>query len=276
MTERALAVCADDFGISPAVTDAIIRSVRHGPVRAVSCLVLSPDWPGAAARIEELEGAEVGLHVAFTTFAPLEGEPVRGAAALSVRALLGRIDPAWSERVLDEQWARFRADTGRDPAYLDGHHHAHQFAGIRESVAAYLARRAPSTPVRISEPGSGGRWLARLWIGSQARRARRGLGSLPCTARLFGIHDAKSPKALLACWLDAIKRCESGDALMTHPGAALDPELERVDGYVALREAETRLLTDGTITEALARAGVRAVGVGEAARHFSRTQSTSL
>src|SRR2546429_5819148 len=101
---RCLVVNADDFGLSPGVTDGILEAHAAGVVSSVSVLVNAPGWAHAVAA---LPGAGstlgAGLHLNLTA-----GEPVSsggslvhpptgrfyGLAGLMAGAPPGRIDAA--------------------------------------------------------------------------------------------------------------------------------------------------------------------------------------
>ena len=77
MSERPIWLCADDYGISPAVNGAIRDLVLRGRINATSVMVAAPSFHRSDAVSLNLLNAGVsrvaiGLHVTLTApFAPL-------------------------------------------------------------------------------------------------------------------------------------------------------------------------------------------------------------
>src|SRR5881394_1125510 len=72
---RALAVCADDFGLSPGVSRGIAVLAHAGRLTAISCLANGPHWRPSAPLLHELpEPVQLGLHFNLTEGAPLSHE----------------------------------------------------------------------------------------------------------------------------------------------------------------------------------------------------------
>src|SRR5256885_8007022 len=75
---RCLVVNADDFGLSPGVTDGILEAHAAGVVSSVSVLVNAPGWEHAVAALRRAGSTlGAGLHLNLTT-----GEPVSGGGTL--------------------------------------------------------------------------------------------------------------------------------------------------------------------------------------------------
>lgn len=64
-----LILCADDFGQSEAIDQAIIKLIKMGRLSATSCMTLSPRWNEAAKQITPYirKKASIGLHLDLTT-----------------------------------------------------------------------------------------------------------------------------------------------------------------------------------------------------------------
>ena len=238
--------CADDFAYADAVDAGIAELIERGRLTAASCLVASPRWPRAAARIRGLrERADFGLHLDFTEFAKLA--PL---ARLWSSARLGLLRaPALRARI-DAQLASFEDALGCRPDYVDGHQHAHQLAPIARVLIEALRERyeGDALPwVRVSLPAA--RDLkSRLIAATGARALARALddAGIAHNHRLFGIYDftAQPDYAVrLEKWL---RDARAGDALMCHPArdaVAGDPLGEaRVREFRALASDDTAAL----------------------------------
>jgi chitin disaccharide deacetylase len=79
---KSLIVCADDFGLDPAVNEAVEAAHRHGILSTASLMVGAPAAADAVARARLLPGLRVGLHLVL-----VDGRPSSPAA--EVAALIG-------------------------------------------------------------------------------------------------------------------------------------------------------------------------------------------
>ena len=72
---RRIWLCADDYGLSPGVNDAIRRLIARGRLNATSVMTLSPHFNADEAKAVDAansSGAAIGLHVTLTgPLAPL-------------------------------------------------------------------------------------------------------------------------------------------------------------------------------------------------------------
>lgn len=153
---RPLAVCADDYGLSPGVDRAILDLIGRGRISAVSCMTTSPRWGEAARELKSFQGAvDIGLHVTLVDERPLTSLPILApegrlpaAGRLIVRCLLRQLPVAEVTREVEAQYTAFIDPLGYPPDHVDGHLHAHAFPQIRSVVADLVQRRAPSAWVR--------------------------------------------------------------------------------------------------------------------------------
>lgn len=231
---RHLCICADDFGMSQGINDAVFDLADRGKISATSCMVHRSAWAAGLVGLRRMDRSRVdaGLHLDLSR--PLRGalsEPSLGA--LIVRSHLGLLRPALVRADIREQLSRFEDGVGRPPAFVDGHRHVHQLPVVRDVLTEEMAARyvggaiwirntAPVRPRRIpmSKPdvifALGGRQLLAL-------AARRGM---PTSRGLLGVYDfsgdADGYRARLQRWID---QCRSGDVLMCHPsrGDPSDP-----------------------------------------------------
>ncbi len=128
-----LIITADDYGYHPAYDEGILEAARAGAIDSVSAFSTRP---GLEPEPLLESGVEVGLHLDL-------GEP--GDAS---RAGDGERDDARAE--VERQLEAFEAAFGKQPAYLDGHHHCHAREGLGVVVANIAAAR--ELPVRSVNP----------------------------------------------------------------------------------------------------------------------------
>ncbi|MGA7265926.1 MAG: hopanoid biosynthesis-associated protein HpnK [Stellaceae bacterium] len=86
---RSLIVCADDFGLDPAVNEAVEEAHRRGILSSASLMVGAPAAADAVSRARRLPDLRVGLHLVV-----VDGHPTLPCA--EIRGLVrrdGRFDP---------------------------------------------------------------------------------------------------------------------------------------------------------------------------------------
>ena len=156
---RQIWLCADDYGISPAVNAAIRDLIARKRINATSVMVGAPSFSQAEANaLRDAAGshAAIGLHVTLTgPFQPLSDgfRPLRGGAfpplaAMAGRALARMLTPALLEAEIASQFDAFRDSFGGPPHYVDGHQHIHIFPQIGEALLRIVGKAAPRAWVR--------------------------------------------------------------------------------------------------------------------------------
>lgn len=229
-----LLVCADDFGLHPAVDAGILDLAARRRLAATSCLVDGPSFEEAAAHLPG-SGLQCGLHLNFTE--AMGSAPMCMPLGRLIRVCWMRhLDPVALHREIGRQLDRYEDVTGRAPDYVDGHQHVHQFPQIREALIGELDRRYPRTGARpwlrytwpAPQPGIplairvksmiiallGARQYARLSSRDGFRTNRAFLG-------VYGFHGGATGYAtLLRLWLAAAR---DGDLIMCHPASASVP-----------------------------------------------------
>lgn len=259
---RRLAICADDYGLGPAIDRGILGLVELGRITALSALVTPRRWPLAAAALRDasLGDVAVGLHFNLT-----EGEPLSDALrrdwprfpplhTLLLRAALGRL-PASLADEFQAQLRRFVDSVGHAPAFIDGHQHVHALPGVRPFVLA--AARSLSLPVRntgrVGGPGFGFKRRVIEACGGQAlaREMRaQGIAHAPALVGVYDFHPEADYRRLMRAWLRA---APDGALLFCHPALGGD---DAGDPIAAARRREMTYLAGRAFAADLAEAGV--------------------
>jgi predicted glycoside hydrolase/deacetylase ChbG (UPF0249 family) len=253
---RRIWLCADDYGISPAVNVAIRDLVVRGRLNAVSVMVVAPSFHRAealalAALNSVTRHALIGLHLVLTApFRPAskEFEPLRAGAFLPLAAtfthgLLRRFRPDLLAAEFAAQLDAFVAAFARAPDFIDGHQHAHLFPQIGEAVLQAAREKAPHAWVR--QCGRAAPWPARLADGKGLfldllswrlhRRARAlGVRTNCAFAGTYEFDDDVDFPSIFPRFLDGLP---DGGLVMCHPGF-VDAQLQRLDPLTTLRERE--------------------------------------
>jgi len=164
-TRRHIWLCADDYGISPAVNVAIRDLVVRGRINATSVMVVAPSfYRWEAVPLNILNASEtrvaIGLHVTLTApCQPLSRnfQPARDEIFLSKRetvrhAFLHLLRREMLEGEISSQLQEFITAFGRLPDFIDGHQPVHLFPQIREALLSVAKNVAPN-----------------VWVGGSAR-----------------------------------------------------------------------------------------------------------
>ncbi len=277
MSERPIWLCADDYGISPAVSGAIRDLVLRGRINATSVMVVAPSFHRSEAVSLNLLNAGVtrvaiGLHLTLTApFAPLSAgfAPAQDGAFLPLqdmlrRALLRRLSRKKLEVEIATQLGAFVAAFGRVPDFIDGHQHVHQFPQVRDALLGVVKEIAPNAWVRqcgraalpllrrLSDKK--GLLLDVLSRGFRKRADALGVATNPAFAGTYDFAAETVPDFanLFPRFLDKLP---GGGLIMCHPGK-VDAELERLDPLTYQREREYAYFAGDAFPALLASQGV--------------------
>lgn len=270
-----LILCADDYGLAPGVSRAIVRLLAAGRLSAASCMSLGPAWPGHAASLRPFaDRADIGLHLTLTDHAPLGAMPslapegkLPSVGRLLALSLTGRLERAEIAAELERQLDAFQKELGRPPAFLDGHQHVHQFPVVRDAVIGLWRRRLAGSQAWMRfcvEP-----WRTTLRRGldapkawlimalGRALRARALKAGIPGNHRFAGIHDFSGRVPYATLFESFVADAGTGTLLvMCHPGE-VDAELTALDPVTSAREEELRFFESPAFPAILARHGLR-------------------
>jgi chitin disaccharide deacetylase len=279
---RTVALCADDYALSPGVSAGILEALRAGRLSAVSVMASMPRWPELAPELKPVPDADVGLHVNLTLGAPLGAMPSLApdgrfppVAQVIRAAVLGRAPLAEIRAELDRQLDRFEAAMGRPPDFVDGHQHVHALPGVRAVLLETLAARGLQGACWLRDCGD--RWdriVARRHEASKALIVAGFARGFAAAARRAGFpvnegfagfspfDPAQDYARQFERFLQAPGRAH---LVMCHPGHA-DAELRALDPVTTTRERELAFLLSERFDAALERRGLRLARLPRPAR----------
>ncbi|TCU97087.1 ChbG/HpnK family deacetylase [Roseateles saccharophilus] len=262
---KRLAVCADDYGLGPAVDRGILALVGQGRITALSALVTALRWAQAGPALREVGADITGLHFNLTEGEPLSAELRRhwprfpSLGAVIAQAFLGRLPGALAGE-FEAQLQRFIDVTGRAPAFIDGRQHVHALPGVRPFVLEAAARLG--VPLRNTGrlPGPGFAFKRRVIeaCGGRALVAEmraRGLRAAPALVGVYGFDPQADYRALMRGWLGS---APDGALLFCHPAQG-GPDAG--DAIGAARVREMAYLASEAFAADLAEFGVTLSGV---------------
>jgi len=128
-------LCADDFGLSSGVNDAILHLSEKKILDGVSVMVFG-SWPKEYIRHIRDSDVELGLHLDFTSC--LDYKANNKLNHLLVKSYLRLLDKNNVKEFISFQIEEFIRKIGRPPDFIDGHQHVHQFPVIREEMLKVL------------------------------------------------------------------------------------------------------------------------------------------
>ncbi|MBN9218714.1 MAG: ChbG/HpnK family deacetylase [Mesorhizobium sp.] len=264
MTRR-IRLIADDYGLAPGVSTAILDLLERGRLTGTSCMTGFTEWEEAARRIKPLCGhAAVGLHLTLTDQQAVTGRsslapegrlpPLR---ALALPVVRGRVEERDVHAELDAQLSRFVGVLGRQPDFIDGHQHVHFLPVVRKWLRMRFSEGSGRPPLRGS-PALGDAAvapkiaaIAAVAAGFNRSMARAGFTIME---PLTGIYDWKQPDRFAPLLQAAVETLGENGLFMCHPGH-VDDTLRARDPMQSVREVEFSALASDAFGASLARAG---------------------
>ncbi|MFO1167819.1 MAG: ChbG/HpnK family deacetylase [Rhodoblastus sp.] len=275
MAEFGFILCADDYGMTEAVSRGLLEAAAASRLSAASAMASLPDWGRAARDWTAVRPAvDLGLHVTLTVGAPLGAMPRLAPAGefpalgtLAAAAVARRLPVHEIEAEIGRQIDAFCDAMGEAPTHVDGHQHVHVLPGVRRALFAALAQRGLShLPLRDSSDAltriarrraNSGKALKVNALAAGFRRAAHHAGH-PLNQGFAGYSDF-APDSYDARQFGAYLAAPGPRHLvMCHPGR-VDDALRRLDPVTSAREAELAFFLSPEFPELLAQKGARLV-----------------
>lgn len=270
-TPRTIAVCADDYGLSEGVNQAVLEGVQAGWLTAVSCMSTAPAWREGAAPLlaAAQDRADLGLHLNLSEHFSAEPEGY-GLRGLILRAYAGRLSAGEMRLRVALQLDAFEQAVGRAPDFVDGHQHVHQLPVVRDVLIQELLRRygahrpwlrdtAPPVPHRFDAAGRKHALIAAL--GARRLRQRASAQGFEQNRGLVGVYGFDADETGYLRHLDGwLADADHQSLLMCHPGLG---DL-RGDSIAVARRREHTVLSSTDFPLALQRRGVQLGRLGGA------------
>jgi len=262
---RTLALCADDFGLTPPISRGIRALAAQGRLSAISCITNSTHWIDDCALLQGLpDRVEVGLHLNLTDGRPLSARLARrwprlpGLPRLIAQAHLGLLPYSELRIEIHAQLAAFNRARGQPPAFVDGHQHVHHLPGLRGMILDMVEHVQPLPAIRntgsILGPGFAFKRALIEFTGGRALKRELAGRVLAHNAALLGVYDFRDVdyRGLMRRWLQNLPA--TGGLLFCHPGEA--PMSPQDDAIGAARVRELSYLGSAAFAEDLGAADV--------------------
>ncbi|GAB4223462.1 MAG: ChbG/HpnK family deacetylase [Francisella sp.] len=235
MTKR-ITICADDFGMSNNINQAIIKLLDKKIINATSCMVNMPEFKTGIDKLKKIYNnfINVGLHLNLT-----EGKSLTQSKSLTKNSLflslpklliksqfrLISYNDAYTE--LKAQIEEFIKYWGDVPDFIDGHQHIHQFPAIRKALinlyqefkmhnkktyirSTYNMQKTDLKSIIIYY--SGAKQLQKLLIKNNIRH----------NTSFAGIYSLAKKKNFRRVIIHAYQNITDGGLIMCHPSIAID------------------------------------------------------
>lgn len=159
---------ADDWGMSPAINEGILKLARTGRLRSASCIVNGRFHGHKIAELIEhsANGVEIYLHLNLTF-----GEEFGSHKLLLLKSVLGLIDNAQVRNWIDSQLATLKK-SGLPVVGVNGHHHVHLLPGVSEPLQQAMLEHGIKKLLVLDDPSHVPSYL-------QTKLFRRFWGSQP-------------------------------------------------------------------------------------------------
>lgn len=265
-------LCADDYGISPSVNEAIRALILRGRVNAASVMIAAPHLTAEEADALEMlnsgqKRVSIGLHLTLTApykpmsagFAPVrDGRFLRHPELLRA-AMARRLEPERLTIEIATQVRAFADAFGHLPDFFDGHQHVHLLPQVRDAFLKVVAETAPLAWVRQCGRARSARRLRDrkalaldvLNLGLKRKATRLGIAT---NAAFAGAYDFKTKAAFAKLFPRFLAGLPDGGLIMCHPGH-VDAALKALDPLTTQREREYAYFDSDEFPAALAAHG---------------------
>jgi predicted glycoside hydrolase/deacetylase ChbG (UPF0249 family) len=136
---------ADDWGMSPAINQGILRLAEVGRLRSASLMATEKYLEHGLADLLRYKNLRLYLHFNLTGGNPLSAPGLRFPShrQLMLKSLVGSIGHDFVETELQAQWDCL-VGLGVPVCGLNGHHHCHLLPGVARPVLDFLRRSGGS------------------------------------------------------------------------------------------------------------------------------------
>ncbi|PJE79449.1 Chitooligosaccharide deacetylase ChbG [invertebrate metagenome] len=227
---KRITFCADDYGMYPAVSDAILALAENDRIHGTACMVTAAHWASSVDALrffdkacqKERRNFDVGLHLNMTEGIGLtpffrDGYPKIGKLLLRTHLHGLSVDAVKDE--VRAQLDRFCEQYGRMPDYIDGHQYVHHLPIIRDVVEEIMIASGIGW-VRSVYPLMGCRGLkSEVIVRSGAKFFRRqimqaGIKTNSAFSGIYSFNPQNSYRLLVQGWLQVLP---DGGLVVCHP-----------------------------------------------------------
>lgn len=175
-----ISLCADDYGLTPAINAGILDLIEAKRLDAVSVMTHQNDWQKEGARLRGAAATiDLGVHLTLTLGNSLTSMPqiaphgtFPSLSSLLLRSLTRRLPLKEIRQEIQAQLDQFESILGHSPHYIDGHEHIHILPGIRQELLSVLQSRG---------------WTGKIWIRNSGDKFSRILTRRTYFSKALGV-----------------------------------------------------------------------------------------
>jgi predicted glycoside hydrolase/deacetylase ChbG (UPF0249 family) len=265
-------LCADDFALSPGVSEGILTALEAKRLSATSVMTTQSGWPAAAKALRAFDGAaDIGLHLNLSLGTPLTPMP-RFAPDKSLPkisriiglARQGHLPEAEIRTEIAAQIEAFEAHYGKAPDFADGHQHVQILPGIQHWLLETLEQKGLKGRVWIRDSGDKAKAILRrgrelkkafavTWLGRGFAHVARTHG-FATNEGFAGFSRFDPEDDYRVAFETYLKAPGPAHLIMCHPGY-VDKELASLDSVVHTRPQELAFLLSSQFEDLLGRRG---------------------
>jgi chitin disaccharide deacetylase len=252
---KKITLCADDFGLSYGISQAILKLARMKRLSAVSCMVNTAHFSQCAKDLIALsDEVQIGLHFNLTEgfFISELDKRCFSLVELLAKTHLHLVAVPLIENELKAQLDCFIQIMGRWPDFIDGHQHIHQFPIIRTVLLklyeqclrphqVFIRSTYPIlslSPYQFKStilPHTGGKKLKKVLI-------QRNIAHNKWFGGIYDFSPTTNYRALFQQWL---QRAPDDTLIMCHPGEGQ----QEADPIVQARQMEMAYFASNEFVE---------------------------
>lgn len=216
-----LHLCADDYGLTPEVSEAIVHLVENKRIQAVSCLCHDFSALQKNLKIKNYQGQiEIGIHLNLTE----QSASIGSINSLIVRSHLRQLSKKNIQNLLEKQFQNFINAFNQAPSFIDGHQHIHVLPVIRDIILKLRKQYCPNawvrSPIQKKSPNfiSGLKSFVINHMGALTFKKTLNHLNIKTNQNFLGIYSFGSPITYRSYFLECLKSINQPTLMMCHPG----------------------------------------------------------
>jgi len=255
---KSFILCADDYGLSQPINEAILELIQLKKLQATSCIVNNPSFFDAVQLLKPyLSQAQIGFHFNLTEGVPLTHLPKHYFGSIKKLFLFSHLrllNQKTIEQEFETQLDLFMDATGKAPDFIDGHEYIHQFPVIREAVLCVYQKKFKAVKPYIRVPANS--FLSTVYksfthpkqlivalTGAFSLRRRLKTLSIPYNTTFSGIYNFSTQEPYAELFPKFVNEIEDNGLIVCHPAkpskdTSNDLDGARVEEYLYLKETD--------------------------------------
>ena len=252
-----LSICADDYGITDKVSEAIISLISIGRISETSCMVTRPNIKNDInSLLIHKNKINIGLHLTLTDFNSLSSfnkdKKLPSYKNLFFSTLKRKISKNLINDEINSQLDKFENIFGFAPNFIDGHHHVHQLPVINNCLIniikdrykdnSYWVRNSAENFLKLIKRKTN--FLKAFALSSYGNKFKKILenNNIKTNDGFSGIYNFSDQTNYEELFLSFLNNINNNHLLMVHPGYS-DDKLKNLDSVTHTRNLEYNFLS---------------------------------